>query len=227
MTETPDHLRLVEALLFAASEPLDVASIAARLPEDVPAEPLLAELAEHYASRGVNVVRIGDKWALRTAPDLGPRLRLERPVARRLSRAAVETLAIIAYHQPVTRAEIEEIRGVALSRGTLELLLEAGWIRPGRRRRTPGRPGTWTTSEAFLAHFGLESLDQLPGAEELRAAGLLERRPVLSAVPGLGGSAPNGGEDHDSDDTGATDDDDSASEVDTVEAASDTGQPAG
>jgi len=171
-------LRLVEAILFAASEPVSEGAIARRVGEAADVVGLLNELAERYGARGVNVVKVGDKWALRTAPDLAPRLKFETQVQRKLSRAAVETMAIIAYHQPVTRHEIEEIRGVALSKGTLESLIEAGWIKPGRRREVPGRPGTWMTTEDFLNHFGLERLEDLPGMAELRAAGLLDARPV-------------------------------------------------
>jgi segregation and condensation protein B len=180
MIDRSQQLRLVEALLFAAAEPLDEAAIAARLPDgaDVPA--LLAELEAAYRLRGVNLVRVAEKWVLRTAPDLAPHLMLERTVSRKLSRAAVETLAIVAYHQPVTRGEIEEIRGVALSRGTLDTLMEMGWVKPKGRRETPGRPVTWVTTDAFLSHFGLESLTDLPGIEELKAAGLLEFGPVAS-----------------------------------------------
>ncbi|MCC6471119.1 MAG: SMC-Scp complex subunit ScpB [Alphaproteobacteria bacterium] len=173
-----EDLRLVEAILFAASEPVTEGAIVKRLGDDADVVGLLNELAERYAGRGVNVVKVGDKWAMRTAPDLAPRLKFEIQVARKLSRAAVETLAIIAYHQPVTRAEVEEIRGVALSKGTLEGLMEQGWIKPGRRREVPGRPGTWMTTEQFLNHFGLERLEDLPGIGELRAAGLLDARPV-------------------------------------------------
>jgi segregation and condensation protein B len=172
------QLRLVEALLFAAAEPVTEAAIAKRMGREADVVGLLHELAERYATRGVNVVKVGDKWTLRTAPDLAPRLKLEVQVARKLTRAAVETLAIIAYHQPVSRAEIEEIRGVAISPTTLEMLMEAGWIKPGRRREGPGRPGTFMTTEHFLSHFGLERLDDLPGIAELRAAGLLDARPV-------------------------------------------------
>ncbi len=171
-------LRLVEAILFAAAEPVSEGAIARRLGEAADVVGLLNELAERYAQRGVHVLKVGDKWAMRTAPDLAPRLKFETQVQRKLSRAAVETMAIIAYHQPVTRHEIEEIRGVALSKGTLESLMEAGWIKPGRRREVPGRPGTWLTTEAFLNHFGLERLEDLPGMAELRAAGLLDARPV-------------------------------------------------
>ncbi|MSP43503.1 MAG: SMC-Scp complex subunit ScpB [Alphaproteobacteria bacterium] len=172
--DSPLHRRTVEALLFAASEPLDEAALALRLPAGVEVAALLAELVEDYSRRGVNLVRVAGKWAFRTAPDLAFLLRRETERDRRLSRAAIETLAIIAYHQPVTRAEIEDIRGVSVSRGTLELLLETEWIRPRGRRRSPGRPLTFGTTEAFETHFGLESLKDLPGLEELRAAGLLD-----------------------------------------------------
>jgi segregation and condensation protein B len=172
------ELRLVEALLFAAAEPLAEAAVARHLGEAVDVRELLREHAESYAGRGVNLVRLAGGWAFRTAPDLAPRLRIERPVARKLSRAAVETLAVIAYHQPVTRAEIEEIRGVALGKGTIDTLLEAGWIRPKGRRASPGRPLLWTTTPGFLVHFGLDSLNELPGVDELRAAGLLDLGPA-------------------------------------------------
>ncbi|HUZ71706.1 MAG TPA: SMC-Scp complex subunit ScpB [Stellaceae bacterium] len=172
----PDHLRLVEALLFAAASPLDEASIRERLPEDVDVGRLLADLEALYRPRGVNVVRVANGWTLRTAPDLAMRLRLERKVTRKLSRAAVETLAIVAYHQPVTRAEIEDIRGVVISKGTLDTLMEAGWIMPKGRKQTVGRPVTWVTTDAFLMHFGLGALADLPGVDELRAAGLIGPR---------------------------------------------------
>ena len=177
-----DRLRLLEALLFAAAAPLDEQAIAARLPEGSDVAALVGELAEHYRARGVNVVRVAGGWTLRTAPDLAPRLKLEQTVTRKLSRAAIETLAIIAYHQPVTRGEIEEIRGVIVSSGTLDVLMEAGWIAPKGRRETPGRPVTWVTSEQFLVHFGLADRRDLPGMEELKAAGLIGPRPdfVLS-----------------------------------------------
>jgi segregation and condensation protein B len=172
------ELRLVEALLFAAAEPLAEAAVARHLGEAVDVRELLRDLAESYAGRGVNLVRLAGGWAFRTAPDLAPRLRIERPVARKLSRAAVETLAVIAYHQPVTRAGIEEIRGVALGKGTIDILLEAGWVRPKGRRAGPGRPLLWTTTPSFLVHFGLDSLNELPGVDELRAAGLLDLGPA-------------------------------------------------
>ncbi len=174
MSENTRDLRLLEALLFAASEPLDAATLAARLSPGADVAALVARLGDDYAGRGVNLVRVAGKWALRTAEDLAADLRRHVDVTRKLSRAAVETLSIVAYHQPVTRAEIEETRGVGLSRGTLDILLEAGWIRPKGRRRSPGRPVTWVTTEAFLDHFGLDSLEDLPGVDELRAAGLLE-----------------------------------------------------
>ncbi len=175
-----EHLRLLEALLFAAAAPLDDASIAARLPDGADVAGLIAELARHYEPRGVNVVRVAGGWTLRTAPDLAPKLKLEQTVTRKLSRAAIETLAIIAYHQPVTRGEIEEIRGVVVSGGTLDVLMEAGWIMPKGRRETPGRPITWVTTEAFLTHFGLGDRRDLPGIEELKAAGLIGPRPEIS-----------------------------------------------
>ena len=193
----PAHqLRLLEALLFASAEPLDESVLAARFPEGTDLKALLEELRQRYAGRGVELVRLDRRWAFRTAPDLAPYLRPKEDVQRKLSRAAIETLAIIAYHQPVTRAEIESIRGVATSKGTLDLLMENNWIKPGRRRETPGRPLTWLTSEHFLDHFGLASLRDLPGVEDLRAAGLLDPRPVLAAFRGEsdeGGREDSGG----------------------------------
>jgi segregation and condensation protein B len=174
-------LRLLEAVLFAAPEPMDEKALAKRLPKGVDIEELVGELEAHYANRGINLVRVAGKFAFRTAPDLASALQIETVVARKLSRAAIETMAIIAYHQPVTRAEIEEIRGVALSRGTLDTLMEAGWIQPKGHRETPGHPATWVTTEAFLSHFGLNSTKDLPGLEELKAAGLLDARPAVSA----------------------------------------------
>jgi segregation and condensation protein B len=171
------QLRLVEALLFAVAEPIDEEALARHLDEVADVQALLRELAETYAGRGVNLVRLAGGWAFRTAPDLAASLRIERQVARKLSRAAVETLAIIAYHQPVTRAEIEQIRGVALGKGTIDTLMEAGWVRPKGRRAGPGRPLLWVTTPGFLVHFGLDSLNELPGVDELRAAGLLDISP--------------------------------------------------
>ena len=179
-SERFEDLRLLEALLFASCEPMAPAQLARHFPDGTDIPKLLEELQALYANRGVNLVQLDKSWAFRTAPDLGGRMTIETNVQKKLSRAAIETLAIIAYHQPVTRAEIEEIRGVAMSKGTLDSLLGAGWIRPKGRRRTPGRPVTWATSEAFLDHFGLESLEALPGLDELKAAGLLDARPAVS-----------------------------------------------
>jgi segregation and condensation protein B len=179
MSGQQEQLRLLEALLFAAPDPLAEADLARRLGDAADVAPLLRELAAFYAGRGVNLVRLSGGWTFRTAPDLGPQLRSERIVARKLSRAAVETLAIVAYHQPVTRAEIEAIRGVALARGTLDRLMEAGWVRPRGRRDSPGRPLNWATTPNFLAHFGLDTLNELPGIDELRAAGLLDIGPAV------------------------------------------------
>ena len=179
MSQDRHRLRLLEALLFAAAEPLAEDELAPRLGDGADLAALLRQLAESYAERGVNLVRLAGGWTFRTAPDLAVDLTSERTVARRLSRAAVETLAIVAYHQPVTRAEIEAIRGVALARGTLDRLMEAGWVRPRGRRQGPGRPLNWVTTPAFLAHFGLDRLDELPGIEELRAAGLLDIGPAV------------------------------------------------
>ncbi|TMJ48736.1 MAG: SMC-Scp complex subunit ScpB [Alphaproteobacteria bacterium] len=178
MSERSQRLRLVEALLFAAAEPLDEAALTRHLEDAADVRELLAELAETYAGRGVNLVRLAGGWAFRTAPDLADRLRIERRVTRKLSRAAVETLAVIAYHQPVTRAEIEEIRGVALGKGTIDTLMQAGWVRPKGRRAGPGRPLLWATTPDFLAYFGLDTLAELPGVDELRAAGLLDLGPA-------------------------------------------------
>lgn len=176
--------RMVEALLFAAADPMSEADLRAHLPEEVDLVGLLSELQDSYSDRGINLVRVAGGWAFRTAPDLAPRLRREVPQERPLTKAALETLAIVAYHQPVTRAEIEGIRGVSISRGTLDSLMDAGWVRPGRRRQTPGKPLTWVTTKGFLDHFGLASMDELPGLEELKAAGLLDSRPAIATLPG-------------------------------------------
>ncbi|MET4807304.1 SMC-Scp complex subunit ScpB [Limibacillus sp. MBR-115] len=186
MTESYDHLRLLEALLFAAKDPMTVKQLQRHFPDDLDLETALVDLKARYANRGVVLQRVGEAWAFRTAQDLAPHMRIEQTVMRKLSRAAVETLAIIAYHQPLTRTEIEEIRGVAMSKGTLDVLLEAGWIRPRGRRRTPGRPVTWGTTQSFLDTFGLEAIDELPGIEELKAAGLLDKRPALTALTSRG-----------------------------------------
>lgn len=180
------HLKLLEAMLFASADPMSEKELAGRLPESADLTALLASLQAHYADRGVNLVRAGKTWAFRTSPDVAALLRRETVAERKLSRAALETLAIIAYHQPVTRAEIEEIRGVQVSKGTLDVLFEQGWIRPKGRRQTPGRPVTWGTTDGFLDHFGLDSLAALPGIEELKAAGLLDARPAIQIY---GGSA--------------------------------------
>lgn len=174
--------RMVEAVLFAATEPMTVSELERRLPHGCDAAEALAYLRRRYEGRGVRVVRVGDAWAFRSAPDLGHLMQKEVVEQRKLSRAAIETLAIIAYHQPVTRAEIEEIRGVAVSRGTIDQLLEMEWIRFGRRRMTPGRPVTFVVTETFLDHFGLESARDLPGLKDLRAAGLLDNRPLPGSL---------------------------------------------
>ena len=181
MSGMAEPLRLLEAVLFASAEPVEERLLADRLPPGADLAGMLAELVEHYRGRGVNLVRRGDRWAFRTAPDLAAALAVDIEVERKLSRAAVETLAIIAYHQPVTRAEIEEIRGVQLSKGTLDALFEAGWVRPCGRRRTPGNPMTWGTTQGFLDHFALAALDELPNIEDLKAAGLLDARPALAS----------------------------------------------
>ena len=169
-----NHLRIIEALLFAASEPLSMEQLSTALPEGADLASLLADLQANYANRGVNLVQVSGKWTLRTAGDLSFLLRREAVEQKRLSKAGLETLAIIAYHQPVTRAEIEEIRGVAISKGTLDILLEIGWVRMRGRRHTPGRPVTYGTTPAFLSHFGLNEIGDLPGMQELRGAGLLD-----------------------------------------------------
>ena len=182
--ENEETLRLLEAILFAASEPLDEKTLQARLPEGTDVRALLGRLIDHYAPRGINVVKVAGKWAMRTAADLGHLMKREATPPKKLSRAAIETLAIVAYHQPVTRAEIEEIRGVTISKGTLDLLIELGWARLRGRRRTPGRPVIYGTTEDFLVHFGLESIDDLPGLDELKGAGFLEGRlPAGFTVP--------------------------------------------
>jgi segregation and condensation protein B len=184
--------RMVEAILFASAEPLTLPELGQRMPHGCDAAEALAYLRRRYDGRGVHVVRVGDAYAFRTAPDLGYLMQKETVEQRKLSRAAIETLAIIAYHQPVTRAEIEEIRGVAVSRGTIDQLLELDWIRFGRRRMTPGRPVTFVVTEGFLDHFGLESARDLPGLKELRQAGLLDNRPMPG---GLGGDMTDDGDD--------------------------------
>lgn len=181
--------RMVEALLFASAAPMTQRDLAARMPAGSDPAEALRLLGIRYAGRGVELARVGDAWAFRTAADLGFLMQDEVVETRRLSRAATETLAIVAYHQPVTRAEIEEIRGVAVSRGTLDQLIEMGWVRLGRRRQTPGRPVTFVVTDSFLDHFGLGSTRDLPGLTELRAAGLLDSRPPLADASGLAESA--------------------------------------
>ncbi|MBS4084387.1 MAG: SMC-Scp complex subunit ScpB [Rhizobiales bacterium] len=182
--QTDENQRVLEAVLFAATEPLDEALLASRLPEGADLKEELKKLGDHYAARGVNLVRVAGKWALRTASDLGHRIARDTPPPKKLSRAAIETLAIVAYHQPVTRAEIEEIRGVTISRGTLDSLIEMGWVRLRGRRKVPGRPVTYGTTEQFLVHFGLDQVSDLPGLEELKGAGFLDDRlPAGFSVP--------------------------------------------
>jgi segregation and condensation protein B len=182
--ERPEELRLLEAMLFAASEPLSEKDLAARLPQGTDVADALKRLQHDYASRGVNLVRVAGKWTFRTAGDLSWLLSKETVETRKLSRAAIETLAIIAYHQPVTRTEIEDIRGVSTSKGSIDVLLETGWIKPRGRRKVPGRPLTFGTTEAFLSHFGLDAVGDLPGLEELKGSGLLDGRlPAGFAVP--------------------------------------------
>ncbi len=178
--------RMCEAMLFASAEPVTLRELEARMPHGCDAAEALAHLRKRYEGRGVLLVRVGDAWAFRTAPDLGFLMEKETVETRKLSRAAIETLAIIAYHQPVTRAEIEEIRGVSVSRGTVDQLLEMEWIRFGRRKMTPGRPVTFVVTQEFLDHFGLENARDLPGLKELRAAGLLENCAPIGAMPQVG-----------------------------------------
>ncbi|WP_333685001.1 SMC-Scp complex subunit ScpB [Pontibaca methylaminivorans] len=190
--------RMVEAILFASAEPVTLRLLEARMPAGSDPAEALVLLRRRYEGRGVQLVRVGDAWAFRTAPDLGFLMRDESVETRRLSRAAIETLAIIAYHQPVTRAEIEEIRGVSVSRGTIDQLLELDWIRLGRRKMTPGRPVTFVVTEAFLDQFGLESARDLPGLAELRAAGLLES----TAPPGMAPLVPGDADDAEAQEAG-------------------------
>jgi segregation and condensation protein B len=191
-----DPLRVLEAILFASSEPMTPNAMRERMPEGADVGGLLLKLRDEYAGRGVNLTEKDGTWAFRTAHDLADVMRIKREVSRKLSRSAMETLAIVAYHQPVTRAEIENIRGVATNKGTLDILMEVGWVRPGRRRETPGRPLTWVTTAQFMDQFGLQSLMDLPGVDELKASGLLDRRPAIET---LGGTADLFG-DNDSED---------------------------
>ncbi|MFA6280196.1 MAG: SMC-Scp complex subunit ScpB [Bdellovibrionales bacterium] len=189
MTEIEPALRLLEAILFASDEPMTLPILQSQLGESADVPALLAELQKHYEGRGVNLVETGGVWGFRTDPALAPLMKVTKQTRRKLPKAASEVLAIIAYHQPVTRGEIESVRGVETSRGTLDILLELGWIRPGKRRETPGRPLTWKTTPEFLGHFNLESLKDLPGMEDLKAAGLLDARPILATMSAEGGEA--------------------------------------
>ncbi len=193
-----EQLRLLEALLFAAREPMSASELSDRMDVDTDIKTLLNELQMIYQDRGVNLINIENKWAMRTAVDLAGHLNIEKEVHKKLSRAAMETLAIIGYHQPVTRAEIENIRGVGTHKGTLDALIEVGWVKPGRRRETLGRPLTWVTTTDFLDHFSLESLTDLPGMDEMKAAGLLDRRPAIETIHQddlfVGGSGQDDGE---------------------------------
>ena len=175
-SEHRDNLRVLEALLFAANEPLDAESLKARLPKDANLTKLLSLLKAQYENKGVNLIKTGKKWSFKTAQDLAPMMKKEKIVQRKLSKAATETLAIIAYHQPVTRAEVEDIRGVQFSPGTLDILMELNWVRPIGRKKVPGSPIIYGTTDFFLEYFGLEQVTDLPGLEELKASGLLESR---------------------------------------------------
>lgn len=186
LTDRSSQKRLIEAILFSSPEPVSLKSLQVRLEMAADVGGILLELQNEYAARGVHLVRLEDCWAFRTAPDIGPYLAVSKKQEKKLSRAAMETLAIIAYHQPVTRAEIENIRGVATNKGTVDVLLEAGWIKPGRRRETPGRPVTWITTIQFLDEFGISELKDLPGLREMKSSGLLDTRPAIETLtPGL------------------------------------------
>ena len=189
--------RMVEAILFATADPVSVAELIGRMPHGCDPAEALVYLRKRYDGRGVQLTKIGDAWAFRTAGDLGFLMQKETVETRKLSRAAIETLAIVAYHQPVTRAEIEEIRGVSVSRGTIDQLIEMEWIRFGRRRMTPGRPITFVVTKEFLDHFGLENARDLPGLKELRSAGLLENRPPPGTGQVSGDESDEGDDDED------------------------------
>ncbi len=189
MTEIDPALRLLEAILFASDEPMTLTVLQNQLGEAADVPTLLVALQKHYEGRGIHLVETGGVWSFRTDPALAPLMKITRQARRKLPKAASEVLAIIAYHQPVTRAEIESVRGVETSKGTLDILLELGWIRPGKRRETPGRPLTWKTTPEFLSHFNLEALKDLPGMEDLKAAGLLDARPILATMSAEGGEA--------------------------------------
>jgi len=178
-----DAMRMLEAILFVSADPLTPQSMLERLPEGTDLNILLPELKEAYQGRGIELIQIDNKWAFRTTSDVEEALTIEKEVSKKLSKAALETLSIVAYHQPITRAEIENIRGVATHKGTLDILMELGWVKPGRRRETPGRPLTWMTTTNFLDHFQLESLMDLPGLDDLKASGLLDRRAAIETIP--------------------------------------------
>lgn len=226
---TLEDVRLVEAMLFASATALSEGQIAERFtPGRAKIIPdVLEHLREHYANRGVNLVQRDKRWALRTSTDLADNLRMEKEQPKKFTKAAMETMAVIAYHQPVTRAEIENIRGVATSPGALDALMEAGWIKPGKRREVPGRPVTWLTTQAFLDHFGLERLGDLPGMEDLKAAGMLDKRPAIEAMPtadmfdGEEGEDPQEVTDEDLIGKSAPDDEDSAGDDDQPRASHD------
>ncbi len=187
LENTPENqLRMLEAILFASSKPISPQAMLERLPEGADLNVLLPQLQEQYSGRGIELVEVGGQWAMRTVSDVGAALIVEKEVSRKMSKAALETLAIVGYHQPVTRGEIENIRGVATHKGTLDILMEMGWVKPGRRRETPGRPLTWMTTNNFLDHFQLESLMDLPGLDELKASGLLDRRAAIDTIPDTG-----------------------------------------
>ena len=183
MSNNDQNIRILEALLFASAEPVSTKDLHDRMPEGADVGGALMELKTQYEGRGVNLVELDGYWAFRTATDLAGLLQIEREAQRKLSRAAMETLAIVAYHQPLTRPEIENIRGVATHKGTLDALMEMGWVKPGRRREAPGRPLTWVTTTEFLDHFSIQALTDLPGLEDLKASGLLDRRPAIEAIP--------------------------------------------
>jgi segregation and condensation protein B len=220
------NIRILEALLFASAEPVSTKDLHERMPEGADVGGALMELKEQYKTRGVNLIETEGHWAFRTATDLAGVLEIQREAQRKLSRAAMETLAIVAYHQPVTRPEIENIRGVATHKGTLDALMEMGWIKPGRRREAPGRPMTWVTTPEFLDHFSLENLTDLPGLEDLKASGLLDKRPAIESISTASLfeddviESLEDSEDEDDDDQYEDDDDDSEeaeSETDEME----------
>ncbi|MCI5061144.1 MAG: SMC-Scp complex subunit ScpB [Alphaproteobacteria bacterium] len=188
-------LKALEAMLFASSKPLSPQMMLERLPEGTDLNVLLPQLKERYAGRGVELVELGGLWAMRTSAEVADSLIVEKEVSKKMSKAALETMAIVAYHQPIARAEIENIRGVATHKGTLDILMEMGWVKPGRRRETPGRPLTWVTTPGFLDHFQLENLNDLPGLEELKASGLMDKRAAIDTLPDTGDLFDNPDED--------------------------------